>query len=97
MNKFIVSTSPHITSTDTTQKIMLDVIIALIPAMLATIFIYGFYPLFMIVLCVGSAVFSEWVFNIITKRKQSVRDLSAIVTGIILALNLPPVVPFYVP
>ncbi|MEG1529291.1 MAG: RnfABCDGE type electron transport complex subunit D [Clostridia bacterium] len=97
MNKFIVSTSPHITSTDTTQKIMLDVIIALIPAMLATIFIYGFYPLFMIVLCVGSAVFSEWVFNVITKRKQSVRDLSAIVTGIILALNLPPVVPFYVP
>ncbi len=97
MNRFIVSSSPHITSPSTTQKIMLDVIIALCPALIASIFIYGFYPLFMTVLCVGSAVFSEWLFNIITKKKQTVGDLSAVVTGIILALNLPAVVPFYVP
>lgn len=97
MSKFIVSSSPHITSTNSTQKIMLDVIIALMPAVIATIFLYGFYPLFLIILCVGSCVFSEWLFNVITKREQTVGDLSAIVTGIILALNLPPVVPFYVP
>lgn len=97
MSKFIVSTSPHITSEDSTKKIMLDVIIATIPMIIASVLIYGFYPLFMIILSVGSAVFCEWVFNLITKREQSVQDLSAIVTGIILALNLPPVVPFYVP
>lgn len=97
MSKYIVSSSPHITSASSTQRIMLDVIIALIPATLATIFIYGFYPLFLMILCVGSAVFAEWLFNIITKRQQTVRDLSAIVTGMILSLNLPAVVPFYVP
>lgn len=97
MGNFIVSSSPHISSNSSTRKIMLDVIIALIPAIIASVLIYGFYPLFMIILCVASAVFSEWAFNAITKKKQSVGDLSAVVTGIILALNLPAVVPFYVP
>ena len=76
---------------------MLDVIIALLPATIAAILLYGFYTLFIMLLSVGTAVFAEWLFNLITKRQQSVKDLSAIVTGMILALNLPPVVPFYVP
>lgn len=97
MSRFVVSTSPHITSGDSTRKIMLDVIIATIPMIIASVLIYGFYPLFSIILCVGSAVFAEWLFNVITKRKQTVSDLSAIVTGIILGLNMPAVVPFYVP
>ena len=97
MAKYIVSSSPHITSKTTTQKIMLDVIIALIPATIAAFLIYGLYPIFIMVLSVGSAVLAEWLFNLITKRDQSIKDLSAIVTGMILALNLPPVVPFYVP
>lgn len=97
MAKYIVSSSPHITSSSTTQKIMLDVIIALIPATLATIFLYGFYPLFLMILCVGSCVFAEWLYNVVTKKPQSIGDLSAIVTGMILSLNLPSVVPFYVP
>lgn len=97
MKNLRVSSSPHITSPATTQRIMLDVIIALCPAVLAMVLLYGFYPLFLTVLSVSSAVFCEWVFNIITKRTQTTRDLSAVVTGIILALNLPPVVPFYVP
>lgn len=97
MGKYIVSSSPHISSPSTTRKIMLDVIIALCPALLASVLIYGFYPLFVTVLCVGSAVFCEWFFNVITRKQQTVGDLSAVVTGIILALNLPPVVPFYVP
>ena len=97
MAKYIVSSSPHITSKNTTQRIMLDVIIALLPATIAAILLYGFYSLFIMVLSVGSAVFAEWLFNVITKRQQSVKDLSAVVTGMILALNLPPVVPFYVP
>ncbi|MBR4800770.1 MAG: RnfABCDGE type electron transport complex subunit D [Clostridia bacterium] len=97
MAKYIVSSSPHITSNTTTQKIMLDVIIALIPATIAAFLIYGLYPIFIMILSVGCAVTAEWLFNLITKRPQSVKDLSAIVTGMILALNLPPVVPFYVP
>lgn len=97
MGKYIVSSSPHISSPSTTRKIMLDVIIALCPALIASVLIYGFYPLFLTVLCVAAAVFSEWLYNVITKKPQSVGDLSAVVTGIILALNLPPVVPFYVP
>lgn len=95
--RYIVSPSPHMTSDRTVSRIMLDVIIALCPAVIASVLIYGFYPLFLMILCVGTAVFSEWLFNVVTKREQSVGDLSAIVTGMILALNLPPVVPFYVP
>ena len=97
MSKYIVSASPHITSPVTTRRIMLDVIIALVPALLAATLLYGFYTLFIAVLSVGTAVFCEWLFNVVTKRRQTVGDLSAIVTGLILALNLPPVVPFYVP
>jgi len=97
MSKYIVSSSPHITTPVTTRSMMLDVIIALIPAVIASIVLYGFYPLFLVILCVASCVGTEYVFNYVTKRPQSVKDLSAIVTGIILALNLPAVVPFYVP
>lgn len=96
MSKYVVSTSPHITSPTSTRKVMLDVIIALCPTLIASVLIYGFYPLFLTVLSVATAVFCEWLFNVITKREQSVGDLSAIVTGMIFALNLPAVVPFYV-
>ena len=97
MAKYIVSSSPHISTTFTTRRMMLDVIIALVPATIASVLLYGFYPLCMMVLCVASCVFAEWLFNVIAKKYQSVGDLSAIVTGMILSLNLPPVVPFYVP
>ena len=97
MKNLRVSSSPHIVSPANTQRIMLDVIIALCPAVIAMVLLYGFYPLFLTVLSVATAVFCEWAFNLVTRRTQSVRDLSAVVTGIILALNLPPVVPFYVP
>lgn len=97
MKNLTVSSSPHITSPSTTRRIMLDVIIALIPAVIAMVLLYGFYPLFLMVLSVGTAVFCEWAFNVITKRRQTAQDLSAVVTGMMLALNLPPVVPFYVP
>lgn len=97
MKNLVVSSSPHITSPSTTRRIMADVIIALCPALIAMVLLYGFYPLFLTVLSVGTAMFCEWVFNVVTKRQQTAGDLSAVVTGIILALNLPPVVPFYVP
>ena len=88
MNKLIVSSSPHIRHADTTQRIMLDVVIALmIPAIAGTI-IYGLGALFVIITCILASVLSEFIFNIATKKPQTVGDLSAVVTGLILALNL---------
>ncbi len=89
MEKLIVSTSPHIHTKTTTASIMRDVIIALCPAAIASVVYFGFKALLMIAVCVGAAVASEFLFNLIVKKKQTVGDLSAIVTGLLLALNLP--------
>ena len=88
MSKYLVSSSPHITSGKTTKNIMLDVIIALMPAVIAMVAIYGLYPLMITLISVGTCVLSEFLFNKIRKKEQSINDLSAVVTGIILALNL---------
>ncbi len=88
MNKLSVSSSPHIRSSATTQQIMLDVIIALAPAAIAGCVIFGWRALAVIATCVAGAVLSEFLFNIIVKRDQTVSDLSAVVTGLILGLNL---------
>ncbi len=89
MEKLIVTTSPHFKHPTTTTHIMGDVLIALSPAAVMSVVLHGWYALLMILLCVGTAVLSEFLFNIITKRQQSVGDLSAAVTGLLLALNLP--------
>lgn len=88
MNKLIVSSSPHIRTKQDTPGIMLDVIIALLPAFVAGIVIYGIRALLVVTTCVVSAVVAEFLFNIITKREQTVFDLSAIVTGLILGLSI---------
>lgn len=88
-NKLHITASPHIHSGRTTQKIMLDVIIALLPATIAGAVIFGLRSLLVVAVCVGVSVLAEFAFNAIVKKKQSVSDLSAIVTGLILALNLP--------
>ena len=87
-NNLIVSTSPHIHSKVTTQTIMRDVLIALAPAGLAAVILFGFKALLNICLCVGVCMLSEFLFNIITKKNQTVLDLSSAVTGLLLALNL---------
>ena len=97
MSRYLVSSSPHIASSRTTRNIMLDVIIALMPAVIAMVAVFGFYPLLNTLVCVGFCVLFEFLFNLIRKKEQTVGDLSAVVTGIILALNLPAVVPIYVP
>ena len=88
MNKLIVSSSPHIRSTATTPRIMLDVLIALLPATVAGCVIFGWRALLVIATCVASSVAAEFVFNLIVKKEQTVGDLSAAVTGLLLALNL---------
>ncbi len=88
MKRLTVSSSPHIRSSATTSRIMLDVIIALTPALIAGCVIFGIRALAVVATCVASAVLSEFLFNVITKREQTIGDFSAIVTGMILGLNL---------
>ena len=95
MNKLISSVSPHISSPKTTQKIMLDVIIALVPAGIASVLIFGLRSLLVIAVCVAVCVVSEWVFEKICKKENTVSDLSAIVTGLLLAYNLPVSIPLW--
>ena len=90
-----VSSSPHVRSKDTTDRIMRYVIIALLPTSLFGIYNFGWHALLLIVVTIAACVASEWIFNKITKRKQTIRDLSAVVTGLLLALNLPPTLPWW--
>ncbi len=88
MKRLNVSSSPHIRSSVTTRRIMLDVIIALLPAAIAGTVIFGARALAVIAACVLSAVLSEFLFNLIVKKERTIDDLSAVVTGLILALNI---------
>ena len=90
-----VMISPHIHSGRSTAGIMRDVLIALLPAAVAGTVIFGAKALLPIVLCVGCCVGFEALFNLLTKREQTVGDLSAAVTGLLLALNLPVNVPLW--
>ena len=88
MNKLIVSSSPHIRTKNETPRVMLDVVLALLPAAASGVYIYGIRALLVIATCVLASVVSEFLFNIIVKKDQTIFDLSAVVTGLILALNL---------
>ncbi|MBR4286176.1 MAG: RnfABCDGE type electron transport complex subunit D [Clostridia bacterium] len=94
-NKLHLSVSPHIHRKRTTTGIMLDVIIALLPTTIAGVLIFGLRALAVIGVCVGTSVLSEVLFNLIIKKKQTVKDLSCIVTGLLLALNLPANAPLW--
>ncbi len=95
MNKLISSISPHFHSRLTTSKIMLDVVIALIPAAIASVVIFGARSLLVIGVCVAVCVFSEWGFEKICKKENTITDLSAVVTGMLLAFNLPVSIPLW--
>ena len=95
MPELLIEPSPHIKCALTTRGIMLNVIIALLPSVIAGTVIFGYRAAVLVVLCAAFCVISELLFNIITKRKQTVSDLSAVVTGVLLALNLPPSFPIY--
>ena len=90
-----VSSNPHIRSGATTQLIMFTVILALMPAFGYGVYNFGIRALFVCLVCVASAVLSELVFALITKKKIRVSDLSAVVTGLLLALNLPVSIPYW--
>lgn len=95
MQKMNITSSPHITSADNTSGIMLDVIFALLPATICGIFFFGFHALLIVAVTVTSAVASEYIWCRAIKKEATLRDLSAIVTGLILGLNLPPTLPLW--
>ncbi len=95
MSKLTVCTSPHIHSKRSTTSIMLDVIIALVPAIIASVVIFGLNALVLISASVITSVIGEWLFNLICKKNDTLGDLSAVVTGILLALNVPATLPVW--
>ncbi|MGX8692897.1 MAG: RnfABCDGE type electron transport complex subunit D [Clostridia bacterium] len=95
MNTPIMAAGPHIHSKDSSRRIMLDVILALLPATAAGLILYGLPALWIILACVVSAVAAEFLFNLCIRREQTVGDLSAVVTGLLLALNLSVNVPIW--
>ena len=95
MSKLHISAAPHINSGTSTSSIMRDVTIAMLPATIASIILFGLPALWIILVCVGAAVLSEFLFNLCVGKKQTICDLSAVVTGLLLALNLSTKVPLW--
>ena len=95
MDNMIVSVNPHVYAKDTTQTIMRDVLIALFPAVIASIVFFGVQALLVEVVCVVVAVACEWAFEKICGKPITIMDLSAAVTGLLLALNLPVSIPLW--
>lgn len=97
MSNFVVSGTPHVRSKESIQSIMRDVIIALIPATAAGIYYFGLKALALIVAAIVSSVFFEWLYQKLMKKPVTISDLSAVVTGLLLAMNLPAAAPIWVP
>ena len=88
-----ITISPHIHGGRSTSGIMLDVLIALSPAAIAGVALFGWQALVIIAACVGSCIGFEALFNLIARKEQTIGDLSAVVTGLLLAMNLPANIP----
>lgn len=95
--KLIVTSSPHIRSDEAVDKIMKDVVIALIPATLAGMYFFGLQILVIVALSIAAAMATEAIIQKVRKQKITIGDYSAVLTGLLLALNLPPEVPFWLP
>lgn len=91
----LVSPAPHVRSKTNTQSIMLDVIIAMTPALIASTIIFGWRALLIVAVCVASCVLFEFLFQKLCKREVTIGDLSAVVTGMLLAFNLPVRIPIW--
>ncbi|NOZ61524.1 MAG: RnfABCDGE type electron transport complex subunit D [Calditrichaeota bacterium] len=96
-NRLLVSASPHIAHKDSVQKIMFGVVIALLPAAIGGVYFFGAQAAWTIVLAILSAMITEALIEKLTKKPITIADGSAIVTGILLAFNVPPEVPWWIP
>ena len=93
--KLTVASSPHIRGNFKTSRIMLDVVIALLPALAVGVWMLGIRALLVTLVCVATAVASEFLYSLILRKRQTVIDCSAIVTGLLLAMTLPHTVPYW--
>ena len=93
--KLIATSSPHIRAAETTRSIMLDVIIAMVPALVWAVITFGVEALLLTAVSVVGCVFWEWLYRKLMKKPQSVGDLSAVVTGMLLAFVCPPSTPLW--
>ena len=97
MDKLIVSPSPHLHAKDSTRSLMLDVVIALIPAVICSVVFYGWRELLLLAVSVATCVLLEWaVTRFLLKKPSTIGDLSAVITGILLALNVPYTLPWWI-
>lgn len=97
MTSYNVSASPHIKDASSTSNIMLDVIIAMLPTTIYGIWQFGLNALIVVIGTVGMAVLAEYLYQKFMKKPSTIKDLSAAVTGLILALNMPPEIPVWIP
>lgn len=93
--KLTVASSPHIRGDFRTSRIMMDVVLALMPALAVGVFVLGFRALLVTLVCVATAIAAEWGYALVTKGRQTIIDGSAAVTGVLLALTLPHTVPLW--
>lgn len=93
--KLTVASSPHIRGDFRTGRIMLDVVIALLPALAVGVYMFGLRALAVTAVCVVCAVGSEWLYGLVTRTRNTVVDGSALVTGVLLAMTLPAGVPYW--
>ncbi|WP_425446568.1 RnfABCDGE type electron transport complex subunit D [Dethiothermospora halolimnae] len=96
-SKLIASSSPHLRSDETVSRIMLDVLIALLPATLMSVYYFRFDAIKLIVLAIASALITEVIFQKALKKPVTINDLSAVVTGLLLAFNIPASAPWWIP
>lgn len=95
--RFIVTPGPHINSGLTTERIMREVFLALVPASAAAVYFFGLHALWIILTAIAVSVATEWVIQKLTRRPVTVSDGSAALTGLLLALVIPPTVPLWIP
>lgn len=92
-----VAYQPQVRTNNDTRRIMLDVLLALLPALAVTVWQYGIHPLLVVAVSAASAVFFEWAYRKLMKKTNTIGDLSAVVTGVLLACTLPTSIPVWVP
>lgn len=97
MEKYVISPSPHIHANASTRSIMRDVLIALAPAELLSVLVYGWSELMLLIVCVSSCILVEWaVTKWLLRKPSTIGDLSAAVTGVLLVMNLPASTPWWI-